>query len=204
MAKTHPLVATLHVGRQRHLLGERDLDIEGRAGSGGWQSRFFLSLSLAGSGRVFRVGLSGGEGLSGGGVDSTTFALWWYPKRPCLWSEVDKQAARATFFDMAELSVDHLFPEQDGAEWTRQVPGAASGAASRKLGTPHGPEGSGSEGDEGAEEVAEAIAPLLGNEDGDKTEQDLRPEPLLETPRRRRGHCPRSRRRSRETSWRRC
>ena len=126
LAKTHPLVATMIPCRMRHLLGDRVLDSEGRASSGS-QSLYDLSLSLSVSGKVLRMG------LSCRGVGPTSFLLWWKPMGRG-WTEVETQAARRTFFDLAELTAEHLFPGEE--EQMLQIqpqpssasPGAASGA----------------------------------------------------------------------------
>ena len=101
LALTHPLVSTtsrLMVCRVKAVL----TDERGRA-SEGPQSPYELSLSLAVTGKVIRVG------LSTRGVDESLCALWWSPKAET-WTEHDTQLARAAFFDLAELTAEHLFP----------------------------------------------------------------------------------------------
>ena len=56
LAKTHPLVSTIQVMHQ-NLAEDRELDERGYAKKGD-QSNFFLSLSLAVSGKVMHVGIS--------------------------------------------------------------------------------------------------------------------------------------------------
>ena len=84
---------------------QRVLDEKGRA-TAGPQSPYELSLSLAVTAKVIRVG------LSTRGVEANLFALWWSPQS-VRWTELDTQLARAAFFDLAELTSDHLFPGEE-------------------------------------------------------------------------------------------
>ena len=124
LAKTHPLVATTTQAGLKGLRQERVVDRSGRATSG-HQSPYTLSLSLAVTGKVLKIGLCSRWMLPG------LFALWWKPHGPG-WKKTETKAARMVFFDVAEVAADHLFPaEGEDADWTLvEVPEhAASGAA---------------------------------------------------------------------------
>ena len=108
LANSHPLVATMRLSCLRHVLDEDAVvDHEGRAKTTAddspprRQSPYDLSLSLARSGRVFKVGLSTRR------KHPTLFFLWWKAQGPG-WKDSEINRARATFFDLAELDGDHI------------------------------------------------------------------------------------------------
>ena len=122
LAQTHPLVATINRVELRNLGGEeRQVDKEGRATSG-HQSLFDLSLGLAGTGKVFQVGLTTKN------VRPELFALHWTPVGSG-WSLGSWIAARSCFFDLVELEAGDLLREAYDARGDDPVPVAASGAA---------------------------------------------------------------------------
>ena len=108
LANSHPLVATMRLSCLRHVLDEDAVvDHEGRAKTTAddfpprHQSPYDLSLSLARSGKVFKVGLSTRR------MHPTLFSLWWKAQGPG-WKDSEINRARATFFDLAELDGDHI------------------------------------------------------------------------------------------------
>ena len=100
LARTHPIVQTVIPIHLRNLRLDREVDDEGRA-TKGHQSEFDLSLSLAGSGCVFIVGLSRRN------VHPDLFALHWRPKGSG-WTMNARMAARMLFFDLVELDANHF------------------------------------------------------------------------------------------------
>ncbi len=127
LAKTHPMaVGTWHAcsRRKRPAYDER-----GRA-VGGEQSEFGLSLSLAGSGKAFHVGMSTKDV-----DDEELVALWWCPHASG-WSPREILAARRTRLDLREVDADEVFPPVGEDILEEDAGAAAAGAAS---GAPEGP-----------------------------------------------------------------
>ena len=108
LAKTHPLVSTLNPHKE-NLLQDRVLDDRGRAISGD-QSNFFLSPSLAVSGKVMHVGISTRQ------IESSFFGLWWAPKGSDL-TEAATKVVREVFCDLMELDSSRVFPVAEDKDW---------------------------------------------------------------------------------------
>ena len=118
LAKTHPLVSTISANLE-NLVEDRELDERGYAKKGD-QSNFFLSLSLAVSGKVMNVGISTRHSEA----STSFFGLWWRPKGPDEWSEIETEVAREVFYDLMELDADRVRAADEAAS------GAPAGAAS--------------------------------------------------------------------------
>ena len=98
---------------------DRELDEQGLAIKGE-QSDFNLSLSLAVTGKVMRVGITTRH------IKKGYFGLWWAPKGTN-WTEADMISGRQTFLDLMELKSANV---KDAPEDQRMElgAGAASGA----------------------------------------------------------------------------
>ncbi len=105
-------------------------DERGRA-VGGEQSEFGLSLSLAGSGKAFHVGMSTKDV-----DDEELVALWWWCPHASGRSPREILAARRTRLDLREVDADEVFPPVGEDILEEDAGAAAAGAAS---GAPEGP-----------------------------------------------------------------
>eukprot|EP00959_Pyramimonas_sp_CCMP1952_P228913 4786476-Pyramimonas_sp.AAC.1 len=100
LASSHPLASTVDIHPCEDWI-ESPEDTRGRATQGN-QSQFFLTVRLACTGMVFKVGLSTRK------THRDLLRIWWAPSKACAAARAASyiRAARQVLFDIAELDVE--------------------------------------------------------------------------------------------------